>query len=88
MAMMFRCFLPGEEKRLFHALRHPAPVPDENLPDLDLLDNRTIFTNRTPGTLKLGSRAPYPAGRGGARLNWGWMKCSMMERCSFLKISS
>lgn len=53
-AMMFRCYREGEqEPRIgmrFGLLPHLAT---RICLDLDLLDNRTIFTNRTPGTLKL-----------------------------------
>ena len=53
-AMMFRCFLPGEEKeRLFMRFGILPRFRTRICLDLDLLDNRTIFTNRTPGTLKL-----------------------------------
>ena len=53
-AMMFRCFLSGEEKeRLFMRFGILPRFKTRICLDLDLLDNRTIFTNRTPGTLKL-----------------------------------
>ena len=73
-AMMFRCFLPGEEKeRLFMRFGILPRFRTRICLDLDLLDNRTIFTNRTPGTLKL-----VVHGQRRRALNWGWMKCSMM----------
>lgn len=53
-AMMFRCFLPGEAKeRLYMRFGVLPRFKTRICLDLDLLDNRTIFTNRTPGTLKL-----------------------------------
>ena len=53
-AMMFRCFLPGHEKEnLFMRFGILPQFKTRICLDLDLLDNRTIFTNRTPGTLKL-----------------------------------
>lgn len=53
-AMMFRCFLPGaEEERLYMRFGLLPRFKTRICLDLDLLDNRTIFTNRTPGTLKL-----------------------------------
>ena len=53
-AMMFRCFLPGQEKEnLFMRFGILPQFKTRICLDLDLLDNRTIFTNRTPGTLKL-----------------------------------
>jgi len=53
-AMMFRCFLPGAKKeRLYMRFGILPRFKTRICLDLDLLDNRTIFTNRTPGTLKL-----------------------------------
>ncbi len=53
-AMMFRCFLPGAEKeRIFMRFGLLPKFKTRICLDLELLDNRTIFTNRTPGTLKL-----------------------------------
>lgn len=53
-AMMFRCFLPGVEKeRIYMRFGILPHFKTRICLDLDLLDNRTIFTNRTPGTLKL-----------------------------------
>ena len=53
-AMVVRCFLPGaEEERLsirFGLLPH---LKTQVCFDLNWLDNGSIFTNRTPGTLKL-----------------------------------
>ncbi|QGG55910.1 hypothetical protein GE073_10210 [Paenibacillus sp. B01] len=53
-AMMFRCFLPGEDQeRIFMRFGLLPRFKTRICLDLHLLDNRTIFTNRTPGTLKL-----------------------------------
>ncbi|MCM1174153.1 MAG: beta-galactosidase [Blautia sp.] len=53
-AMMFRCFLPGAAKeRLYMRFGILPRFRTRICLDLDLLDNRTIYTNRTPGTLKL-----------------------------------
>lgn len=53
-AMMLRCFLPGEEReRLFLRFGLLPEFKTRICLDLSLLDNRTIYTNRTPGTLKL-----------------------------------
>ncbi|MDO4293127.1 MAG: beta-galactosidase [Eubacteriales bacterium] len=53
-AMMFRCFAAGEEKeRLFLRFGLLPGFRTRICLDLQLLDNATIFTNRTPGTLKL-----------------------------------
>lgn len=53
-AMMFRCFLPGMEKeRIYMRFGLLPRFKTRICLDLELLDNRTIFTNRTPGTLKL-----------------------------------
>ncbi|HIX29353.1 MAG TPA: beta-galactosidase [Candidatus Blautia stercoravium] len=61
-AMMLRCFLFGEEKeRLFLRFGLLPSFKTRICLDLSLLDNRTIYTNRTPGTLKLvvhGQRTP------------------------------
>ena len=54
MAMMFRCFLPDEEtERIYMRFGILPRFKIRICLDLELLDNRTIFTNRTPGTLKL-----------------------------------
>lgn len=53
-AMMFRCFLPGAEKeRIFMRFGLLPQFKTRICLDLSLLDNSTIYTNRTPGTLKL-----------------------------------
>lgn len=53
-AMMLRCFLPSSEKeRLFMRFGLLPKFRTRICLDLRLLDNHTIFTNRTPGTLKL-----------------------------------
>ena len=53
-AMMFRCFLPGMEKeRIYMRFGLLPRFKTRICLDLELLDNRTIFTNRIPGTLKL-----------------------------------
>lgn len=53
-AMMFRCFAAGEEKeRIFMRFGLLPGFKTRICLDLDLLDGRTIYTNRTPGTLKL-----------------------------------
>lgn len=53
-AMMLRCFLPGDgEERLFLRFGLLPQFKTRICLDLSLLDNRTIYTNRTPGTLKL-----------------------------------
>ena len=53
-AMMFRCFLPGAVKERIYMRFGILPQFKTRICfDLDLLDNRTIYTNRTPGTLKL-----------------------------------
>lgn len=53
-AMMFRCYLPGAEKeRIFMRFGLLPGFKTRICLDLKLLDNSTIFTNRTPGTLKL-----------------------------------
>ncbi len=53
-AMMFRCFLPGQNKeQIFMRFGLLPRFATRICLDLDLLDNRTIYTNRTPGTLKL-----------------------------------
>ena len=53
-AMMFRCYAAGEdEERICMRFGLLPRFRTRICLDLDLLDNRTIFTNRTPGTLKL-----------------------------------
>lgn len=53
-AMMFRCFVPGAEKeRIFMRFGLLPGFKTRICLDLNLLDNSTIFTNRTAGTLKL-----------------------------------
>ncbi len=53
-AMMFRCFLPGAEKeRLFMRFGLLPNFKTRVCLDLNFLDNSTIYTNRTPGALKL-----------------------------------
>ena len=53
-AMMFRCFVPGkEEERLFFRFGLLPRFRTRICLDLSLLDNRTIYTRRTPGLLKL-----------------------------------
>ena len=53
-AMAFRCYVAGaEEPRLGMRFGLLPRFKTRICLDLDLLDNRTIFTNRTPGTLKL-----------------------------------
>ena len=53
-AMMFRCFLPKAVKERIYMRFGILPQFKTRICfDLDLLDNRTIYTNRTPGTLKL-----------------------------------
>ncbi|MBB6734662.1 beta-galactosidase [Cohnella zeiphila] len=53
-AMMFRCFLPGAVKeRIFMRFGLLPKFKTRICLDLHWLDNSTIFTNRTPGTLKL-----------------------------------
>ncbi len=53
-AMMFRCFLPEAKKeRLYMRFGILPRFKTRICLDLELLDNRTIYTNRTPGTLKL-----------------------------------
>lgn len=53
-AMAFRCYVEGaEEPRLGMRFGLLPRFKTRICLDLDLLDNRTIFTNRTPGTLKL-----------------------------------
>lgn len=53
-AMMFRCFVEGEkQERIFMRFGLLPGFKTRICLDLDLLDNRTIYTNRTPGTLKL-----------------------------------
>ena len=53
-AMMFRCFLPEAVKERIYMRFGILPQFKTRICfDLDLLDNRTIYTNRTPGTLKL-----------------------------------
>lgn len=53
-AMMFRCFVPGnQEERLFFRFGLLPRFKTRICLDLSLLDNRTIYTNRTPGLLKL-----------------------------------
>ena len=53
-AMMLRCFLPGADKeRLYIRFGLLPNLKTRICIDLDWLDNSTIFTNRTPGTLKL-----------------------------------
>lgn len=53
-AMMCRCFVQGEEEeRIFMRFGLLPGFRTRICLDLDLLDCRTIYTNRTPGTLKL-----------------------------------
>jgi hypothetical protein len=53
-AMMLRFFLPGTKKARISMRFGLLPLFKTRVCfDLDLLDNSTIFTNRTPGTLKL-----------------------------------
>lgn len=53
-AMLFRCFVPGEEQeRIYMRFGILPQFKTRICLDLELLDNRTIYTNRTPGTLKL-----------------------------------
>ena len=53
-AMMFRCFVPGkQEERLFFRFGLLPRFKTRICLDLSLLDNRTIYTHRTPGLLKL-----------------------------------
>jgi hypothetical protein len=53
-AMMFRCFVPGEDQeQIFMRFGLLPRFKTRICLDLQLLDNSTIFTNRTPGTLKL-----------------------------------
>ncbi len=53
-AMMFRCYVSGEDKeRIFMRFGLLPGFKTRILLDLALLDNHTIYTNRTPGTLKL-----------------------------------
>ncbi len=64
-AMMFRCFVPGlvkeetdnecgtDDAKLHMRFGLLPRFKTRICLDLDLMDNRTIFTNRTPGTLKL-----------------------------------
>ncbi|KUP21800.1 hypothetical protein [Paenibacillus sp. DMB5] len=51
-AMMFRCFLPGaEEERIFMRFGLLPCLKTRICLDLHLLDNSTIYTNRTPARL-------------------------------------
>lgn len=53
-AMMFRCFEKGADKEKLYLRFGLLPkFPTRICLDLSLLDNSTIYTNRTPGTLKL-----------------------------------
>lgn len=53
-AMMFRCYVEGYKKERFFLRFGLLPEFKTRIClDLQLLDNGTIFTNRTPGTLKL-----------------------------------
>ena len=53
-AMMFRWYLPDAVKERIYMRFGILPQFKTRICfDLDLLDNRTIYTNRTPGTLKL-----------------------------------
>lgn len=53
-AMMFRCYLPGADKeRIFIRFGLLPHFKTRICLDLNWLDNSTIYTNRTPGTLKL-----------------------------------
>ena len=53
-AMMFRVYLPGEKKeRICFRFGLLPQFKTRICLDLSWLDNHTIFTNRTPGTLKL-----------------------------------
>ncbi|MBD5458576.1 MAG: hypothetical protein HDR27_08415 [Lachnospiraceae bacterium] len=53
-AMMFRCFVAGEkEERIYMRFGILPQFKTRICLDLDLLDGRTIYTNRTPGSLKL-----------------------------------
>lgn len=53
-AMMFRFFCGSEDKeRIYMRFGLLPRFRTRVCFDLDLLDNRTIYTNRTPGTLKL-----------------------------------
>ena len=53
-AMMLRCFLPGADKeRIYIRFGLLSNLKTRICIDLNWLDNSTIFTNRTPGTLKL-----------------------------------
>ena len=53
-AMMFRFYMPGAEKeRIFMRFGLLPKFKTRICLDLNWLDNSTIYTNRTPGTLKL-----------------------------------
>lgn len=53
-AMMLRCFAQGEDREKLYLRFGLLPhFPTCICLDLKLLDNSTIYTNRTPGTLKL-----------------------------------
>jgi len=53
-AMMFRCFLPNQtHENIFFRFGLLPKFKTRICLDLNLLDCSTIFTNRTPGTLKL-----------------------------------
>ena len=53
-AMMFRCFEKGADKEKLYLRFGLLPHFQTRIClDLSLLDNSTIYTNRTPGTLKL-----------------------------------
>jgi len=53
-AMMFRCYLPGAKKeRIFMRFGLLPNLKTRICLDLNWLDNSTIYTNRTPGILKL-----------------------------------
>lgn len=53
-AMMFRCFEKGAEREKLYLRFGLLPHFQTRIClDLSLLDNSTIYTNRTPGTLKL-----------------------------------
>ncbi len=53
-AMMLRCFAQGEDREKLYLRFGLLPhFPTRICLDLKLLDNSTIYTNRTPGTLKL-----------------------------------
>ena len=75
-AMTLRFFMPGDEKERICVRFGLLPKFRTKVCfDLDWLDNKTIFTNRTPGTLKLVIHGLRTDIRSVGRIELGMEKC-------------